>query len=82
MEVYNLSSGIGTKLEEIVNEINRCTNNALVIEHVQNDVTSAVKRFVLDMSKFKEVTGWSPKHDIRAGIEKTVERKKKMIEMF
>lgn len=82
VEVYNLGSGVGTKLEEIVDEINRCTGNALVIEHVQNDVTSSVKRFVLDMSRFREVTGWSPKHDIHAGIEKTVERKKNMIEMF
>lgn len=76
VEVFNLGSGVGTSLQEIVNIINEMTNNSLNIEHINNNSTSSIKRIVLDMSKFKNHTGWEPSIDIKTGIAKTIERKK------
>ena len=75
VEVYNLSSGVGTTLEEIVQAINNYSPNPLKVNHVQNDATAAIKRIVLDMEKFKAKTGWEPKYDIERGIAETVKRK-------
>lgn len=78
VEIYNLSSGIGTSLQEIIDAINRHTNNSLAVEKVKNDVTSSIKRIVLDMEKFKNTTGWTPRYDIDAGILETINRKTNM----
>lgn len=82
VEVYNLSSGIGTNLEEIVQAINRYSSEPLRINYVQDDATASIKRIILDMEKFKLKTGWKPKYDINKGIAETIERKKKMKELL
>ena len=79
VEIYNLGTGIGTSLEEIIDCINACADQPLTINHVTRDSTASIKRNVLDMSKFKEKTGWEPAYDIKKGIEKTMERKKHLI---
>ena len=78
VEVYNLSSGVGTTLEEIIHFINKYSLKPLQINHIQNDATSTIKRIILNMEKFKKKTGWEPRYDIENGIIKTIERKMKL----
>ena len=78
VEIYNLSSGVGTTLKEIIKIINKYSLKPLEINHIRNDVTSSIKRIVLDMQKFKNKTGWEPKYDIEQGIAMTMEKKMKM----
>ena len=80
VEIYNLSSGIGTTLDEIIKAINKFVKEPLKVTHVQNDATSAIKRIVLDMTKFKTKTGWEPRYDIESGIAETIIRKQHMKE--
>ena len=82
VEIYNLSSGTGTTLQDIINVINKYSAKPITVRHIQNDVTSSIKRIVLDMEKFTKITGWQPCYDIDAGIAKTIERKRKMKERF
>lgn len=82
VEVYNLSSGIGTTLEEIILAINQNAEQPLKVQHIQNDVTSSIKRIVLDMTKFKEKTGWMPRYDISAGVAETLKRKAHLKEII
>lgn len=82
IEIYNLSSGVGTTLEEIIQTINRYTEKPLQVQYVQNDASSSIRRIVLDVSKIKEKTGWEPKFDINAGIAETFNRKQRMKEMI
>lgn len=82
VEIYNLSSGIGTTLEEIIDAINKYTSEPLKVKHVQNDAAASIRRIVLDMTKFKEKTGWEPKFDIEAGIAETIKRKMHMKEIL
>lgn len=82
VQIYNLSSGVGTTLEEIIEAINQCIEQPLKVKYVKNDVTSSIKRIVLDMSRFKKKTGWNPKYDIENGIIATIDRKKNMKEIL
>ena len=75
MEVYNLGSGIGTSLETIIACINAHLDTPLNLKHIDNDSSANIKRIVLDMTKFKNKTGWIPKYSIEEGIVKTIERK-------
>lgn len=79
VEIYNLSSGIGTSLEEIIDSINKYSDKHLMLNRVENDFASGISRIVLDICKFYNLTGWSPKHDIDSGIAATIERKKRFI---
>lgn len=82
VEVYNLSSGVGTTLEEIIASINKYSSEPLKVKHVQNDAAASIKRVVLDMEKFKAKTGWKPRYDIEAGIKETIKRKQNMMEIL
>lgn len=82
VEIYNLSSGIGTTLEEIITAINNYSDEPLKIKHVQNDAAASIRRIVLDMTRFKEKTGWEPKYDIETGIAETIKRKRHMKEIM
>lgn len=75
VEVYNLSSGVGTSLGEIIKVINKYSMKPLKLKQVENDATASIRRIVLDMTKFKNKTGWMPKYNIEAGIAETINRK-------
>ena len=81
IEKYNLSSGVGVTLEEIISAINKYSAKPLKVNHIQKDVTSSIKRIVLDMNKFVSVTNWHPRYDIDTGIAETFERKKHLLEI-
>lgn len=82
VEIYNLSTGIGTTLEKIIEAIDKNSEEPLKVKHVQNDAAASIRRIVLDMTKFKEKTGWVPQYDIDAGIAETIKRKKHMKEIL
>lgn len=79
IEIYNLSSGVGTSLDEIIQIINKYSDAPLKIDYVQNNATDAIKRIVLDMEQFKKKTGWKQEYDIERGIKETINRKKMMM---
>jgi UDP-glucose 4-epimerase len=75
-QVFNISSGIGTSLKEIIEEIKICTNVPITIEYIEDNVTKDINRVVLDISKIKSLTSWKPSYELHRGIKTTVERKK------
>ena len=76
IEIFNLSSGIGNTLEDIIQAINIHSKESLKVVHIDNNATSSIKRIVLDMEKFKQKTGWKPRFEINEGIAETIKRKK------
>ena len=74
-DVYNLGSGVGVTLSEIVEIINKNIPTPLKVMRIENSYTSSIKRIVLSMDKFYKKTGWRPKYDIESGIKETVKRK-------
>lgn len=78
VEIYNLSSGVGTTLQQIIETINKYSGTALLVKRIENNSASSIKRIVLDMQKFKNKTGWEPRFSIDTGIEETIKRKQQM----
>lgn len=76
---YNLSSGVGTSLKDIVNIINNYVPNKLKINYIENDATSSINRIVLDINKICSTINWKPKFSIESGIKETIKRKKNNI---
>lgn len=69
--VFNLATGTGTKITEIATLLkNKMSSNNNII--IQESRTGEVVRFVADISKIKEMIGFSPEIGINEGIEKTV----------
>ena len=72
--IYNVGTGEGRKLIDIIQIIERVLEREAVI--VRKDNYSGVTRNVLDISKIKEDCEWSPKYNLEEGIKKTINRKK------
>lgn len=66
-EVFNLGSGIGTSMRELLAVIERVTRQSVHVEHVDGEY-AGVRRNVLDVSKLRTHTGWSPRVGLEEGI--------------
>ena len=65
-EVYNVGTGVGTSVTQVLQTLERTVGRPLRVETVPSYVGPA--RSVLDPEKLKRVTGWSPAFDLRTGI--------------
>jgi GDP-L-fucose synthase len=69
---FNLGSGIGVSIREVVETIIELTNVKLKIIWDTNLPTGDNKR-ILDISRAKEKINFKPKHSLSEGIKKTIE---------
>lgn len=67
---YNLGSGFGRTVNELVTAIEACSGTAPTIKHVPTPQTF-VQRSVLDIGRFVEEFGAEPKTSFEDGIRKT-----------
>lgn len=69
--IFNISTGIGTSLREIIELVEEASKLRLTVN--QHDSRSFdVKSNVLCNALAREELGWSPTHTLRQGIEKTL----------
>jgi len=66
--IYNLGSGVGTSLMEVIQTIERVTERQVPFELAPNPLPENLWT-VLDCSKLKEATGWKCQHSLEDGIE-------------
>lgn len=64
---FNVGSGLGTTLKEILEVINTLDSNFIKV-NIQNSLSSDVNSFVLDISKSIASTNYSSMVDIKKGI--------------
>lgn len=69
-DIYNLGSGQGVSVNELVETIGGIVPNEIQITHQDNPPTF-VEKIVLDTSRFTEEFGIVPKTDLADGIKKT-----------
>lgn len=67
-EVFNVGSGIGYSLSEIINEIESVLGDELNLKKKEFGIEN-ISKIVLDISKIKELVGWVPKITLKEGIE-------------
>ena len=77
-QVFNVGTGEGTSVQQVIQIIEDKLCRKFVIEHVPQK-TSGVNGIVLDCEKIKNVSGWERKIDINTGIEMTIQAKKSVL---
>jgi len=70
--VFNVGSGKGTSLNNLIEIISNVVGQKIVPQY-KADFSNYVKKNVLDISKIERETGWIPKTEIQEGIKKTWE---------
>jgi UDP-glucose 4-epimerase len=69
-KIFNVGSGRGNSINELISIMSEVTGKEIRPIYVNNN-GFYIKKIILDISKIKNITGWSPKIDIFDGIEKT-----------
>lgn len=69
--VFNISTGIGTSLQEIIGLVENATNRRLTVRQ-HGERPFDVKSNVLANGLAKEELGWSPRCTLKQGIEQTL----------
>ena len=70
--IYNIGSGVGTSLNDLVAEIREVTGREFEVEYLPGrpfDVPASV----LDISRARDDLGWKPRIPLRQGLQKTWE---------
>ncbi|HJZ87730.1 MAG TPA: NAD-dependent epimerase/dehydratase family protein [Polyangia bacterium] len=72
LEPINIGTGVGTTIKELAELTARLTGfrGEIVWDRSKPD---GVMRKVLDVSRMREVLGWTPPHSLAAGLEKTIQ---------
>lgn len=68
--VFNISTGIGTSLLELIDLIQKVTGEKLSVNHFQNR-SFDVQTNILDNSLASSQLSWHPETSFQQGIEKT-----------
>jgi GDP-4-dehydro-6-deoxy-D-mannose reductase len=72
-EVYNLGSGKGYKIKEILNKLVGLAKVKLEIERDPKKIRPIdIPRIIIDSSKFRKISGWKPKISIEQTLEDTL----------
>ena len=68
--VYNIGAGVGTSLNELIEQVQQITGRMLLVER-QSARASDVGRIVLDTARAREMLGWGPSVGLREGLRRT-----------
>ncbi len=71
-EMFNLGTGVGTSVNDIVRELNSILGTRLDPIH-EPPRAGEVQRIYLDATRAKQVLGWAPRVSFRDGLTRTVE---------
>lgn len=71
-KLFNVGSGTGTSLNELIEVMTEITGKPVMPEF-KPDAGLYIKKVVLDISRVQDETGWYPRTDIREGVKRTWE---------
>ena len=77
--VYNIGSGIGTCLIDIIELIEKNIGKQIQIEHM-DAMASGINSIVLSNEKIKSEVGWEPTVSLDEGIRMTIDLKRQLLE--
>lgn len=76
-KVFNVGSGKGTSLNELIEIMYDAVSQKIIPKYVENP-GNYIPKIVLDISKIQDEVGWEPTTELSAGINKTWEWIKKL----
>lgn len=78
--VYNVGSGVGTSLTQIIELIGKYLGKELLCEYKET-MASGINVIVLSNEKIREEVGWSPEVSLEEGIKRTIDTKRKLLNL-
>ena len=69
-KIFNVGSGNGTSLNELIDIMSAVVGKKIIPDYVENSGTY-IPKMLLDISRIEKETGWKPSTDISEGIKKT-----------
>jgi UDP-glucose 4-epimerase len=72
-EVFNVGTGIGTTIEDVVAAIEAIMGSPLEIRQAPERMRDDDGHLVSDPGKLIKTTGWRPRYDLRAGLGRLLE---------
>lgn len=73
LEVFNIGTGVGTPIAEVMQVIEEITGHPVEIRQVPERMRDGDGHLISDPSKLIEATGWKPQHDLEAGLRRLCE---------
>ena len=71
-EIFNVGTGISYSFEEILNKIEKITNDKFKVNYI-DDEKIFIKEITADISKIKKQVGWKPKMTLEEGLRTVLE---------
>jgi nucleoside-diphosphate-sugar epimerase len=74
-EIYFIGSGVETLFLDMVKEVIKAVGKG-EYKHIPfppERESIDIRKFVVTYKKFNEATGWTPKFDLKSGVQKTVD---------
>ena len=68
--VYNIGAGVGTSLNDLVQQVQEITGRVLLVER-QPSRASDIQRIVLDVASARGILGWQPSVRLSEGLGRT-----------
>lgn len=72
-EVFNVGTGVGTAIEEVVAAIEGLVGSTLEVRQVPERMRDGDGHLISNPRKLMESTGWSPRYDLEAGLRRLLE---------
>ena len=72
-EVFNVGTGVGTTIEEVVAAIGAILGSHLEVRQVRERMRDDDGHLISDPGKLMKATGWQPRYDLRAGLGRLLE---------
>lgn len=69
-KVFNVGSGNGTSLNELIDIMSKVVGQKVIPDYIEN-CAAYIPKIVLDISRIQKETGWKPTTDIQEGVRRT-----------
>jgi len=73
LEVFNVGTGTGTAIQDVLREIEAITGKALDVRQVPERMRDGDGHLISDPRKLMDTTGWKPRHDLESGLRQLLE---------
>lgn len=70
LEVFNVGSGIGTTIGDVMETIGDITGCPVEVRQVPERMRDGDGHLISDPQKLMQATGWKPQYDVEAGLRK------------
>ncbi|HEV2370719.1 MAG TPA: NAD-dependent epimerase/dehydratase family protein [Streptosporangiaceae bacterium] len=73
LEVFNVGTGTGTAIQDVMAVIEEITGHELDVRQVPSRMREGDGHLISDPSKLMKATGWTPRNDLKTGLRKLLE---------